>query len=124
MSPLPKPVIRPATRADIEKLYPKGEFTATTRAMVGLVRGRPVGIGGIALVDGRLYAFAYFKKSARRYKVSIVKAAIGVIEEAKASGARFIYCETDPNEPGAVRWVTSLGFRPMHKPGVYRWTAK
>lgn len=117
-----RPVIRPATREDLDKFYNgKFRFQFTTIAMVGLVRGRVVGVGGVAYVDGKLVAFAEFKPSARRYKVTIVKAAILAIEQAKAAGARFIWARADPREPGAVRWMTSLGFKPTNMPQMYRW---
>lgn len=92
-------------------------------ARVGLVRGKIVGCGGVAYVDGRVIAFCDFKPSARKYKISIVKAALKIIGEVRARGCRVMYADIDPDEPGAVRWVTSMGFKPTMKPQLYRWQA-
>jgi len=110
-----------ATRADLEKFYGKNNVRQTMTARVGLVRGRIVGCGGVAYVDGRAFAFCDLKPSARRYKISIVKAARDVIEKVRADGCRVMYAEADANEPGAVRWLTSLGFEPTMKSGLFRW---
>lgn len=121
---LPKPTIRPATQEDLDRFYGKGKFGLTTTAMVGLVNGRIVGCGGIVFSGGRVIAFCDFKRAARRYKVSIVKAARDVIARARANGIRVMYADLDPKEPGADRWVRSLGFEPTDKPRIYRWMAK
>lgn len=122
-SSLVKPVIRVATKADLDRFYGKGKFTATTRAIVGLVRGRIVGCGGIAFVAGKVWAFCDLKPSAYRYKVSLVKAAAGVIAEARAQGIRIMWAEMDTTEPGAERWLRSMGFMPTSTPRIYRWMA-
>lgn len=118
--PLLKPVIRPATREDIIAFHGK-PYPFTSRAVVGLVRGRRIAIGGVGDVDGRLFAFYAMKPSARRYKVSIVKAAAAVIEAVKADGAKFIWAIVDPKEPGSRRWVEAMGFKPTVTPHRYRW---
>ena len=123
MRHFPTPVIRPATRADLDRFYGTGSLPVTVRAMVGLVDGEIVGCGGISEIDGILVAFCDFAPRARRYKLAIVKAASAVIAAAQADGARHIYAEADPDEPGAVRWMTSLGFRPTGQPRMYRWAA-
>lgn len=127
MPRLPKPIIRPATREDIARFF-KGKYPFTSNAIVGVVRGRVIGIGGVGYVpttEGRrLVAFCDLKPSARRYKVTLVKAAAQIIETAKANGAKYIYAEADPKEPGAVRWITSLGFKPTALARIYRWAWK
>jgi len=120
---LPRPVIRPATRADLAAFYGPGKLPLTVRAVVGLVDGAVVGCGGISEIDGILVAFSDFRPTARRYKLAIVKAAAAVIAEAQRSGARFIYAEADPHEPGAERWMRALGFRPTGRARFYRWAA-
>lgn len=117
---LSKPVIRPATAADIAKFY-KGTYRLTATAMVGTVRGRIGACWGISHVDGRLVLFCDVRPWARRYKLAIVKNAIAFVNTVKASGAKFIWTEADPNEPGAVRWILSLGFKPTRMPRMYRW---
>lgn len=124
MAKLPRPVIRPATRDDLDKLFGKGKFNLTCNAVVGLVRGKVVGGGGIAHTGGKLWAFCDLKPSAYRYKISIVRAASQVIEDAKARGAKRIWAEADPDKPMAVRWIMSLGFKPTELPRIFLWTAK
>lgn len=123
MPRLPKPVIRPATRADIDKFY-KGEFPLTVTAMVGTVRGHIGACWGISQVNGRLIAFCDIRPWARRYKLTIAKSAIAFVKSAQANGARFIWTEADATEPGAARWIMSLGFKPTNHPHIYRWAAK
>lgn len=123
MAKLSRPVIRPATREDVLRFF-KGWGALTVQAVVGVVRGHVVGIGGLAHIEGQLWAFSAFAPSARRYKISIVRAAAKVIADAKARGVKYIYAQADPKEPGAVRWMSSLGFRPTHQPGIYRWEWK
>jgi hypothetical protein len=82
--------------------------------MVGLLRGRIVGCGGVAYTGGMAFAFCDFKPSARRYKVTIVKAARAIID-------KVLWANVDPDEPGAVRWVTTLGFKPTRIPQIFMW---
>jgi hypothetical protein len=123
MAKLPPPVIRPATRADLVAFYGQGKLPLTARAVVGLVDGKIVGCGGVTDVDGLQMAFCDVIPEARRYKLALVKAAAAIVAEVKAE-ARFIFAEADPNEPGAVRWITSLGFRATARPGMFRWEAR
>lgn len=124
MAKLARPVIRTATRDDIDALFGKGKFTLTCTAIVGVVRGRVIGGGGIAYRAGELWAFCDLKPSAYRYKLSIVKIAARIIADAKANGARRIFAEADPEKPMAERWIKSLGFEPTAKPRIFQWIAK
>lgn len=121
MSRLPRPVIRPATRADLEKFYRTKTIRQTLSARVGIVNGRIVGCGGVAWVDGRVFVFLDLKPSARRYKIALVKTAMDVIKDVRESGCRIMYAHCDFTEPGAKRWLERLGFKPTLKPGLYRW---
>ena len=118
---LPRPIIRQATRADLEKFYGKGNVRQTMTARVGIVRGRIIGCGGLAYIDGKVIAFCDLKPSARRYKVSLVRAAREVIDTVRATGCRVMYAQLEPGEPGAMRWTASLGFEPTKEPGLVRW---
>lgn len=117
---LGKPLIRPATAADIAAFF-KGTYGLTTTAMVGTVRGRIGACWGISHVNGRLCMFCNIKPWARRYKLTIAKQAKAFMDKAKAGGARYIWTEADPDEPGAERWILSLGFRPTNRPRIFRW---
>lgn len=115
--------IRPATRRDLEKFYRTTDIRQSRIADVGVVRGRIIGCGGVAFVDGMAFVFLDLKPSARRYKVALVKAARGVIERVRTSGTRIMYANLDPDEPGAERWVRSMGFLPTDEPGLFAWRA-
>lgn len=117
---LARPVVRPATQADILAFYKK-PLQQTVIAKVGVVRGRIIGCGGVAYIDGKAFVFFDLKPSARRYKVTIVKAAKQVIDEVRANGCRVMWADLDPDEVGAERWARSLGFEPTLKARLYRW---
>ena len=120
---MPKVIIRPATRADIEA-FSDLPNKPTVRAYVGEVDGKIVGMGGLARNKGRWIAFCDLTPEAREYKVTIVKTAKRIMEDAKKAGHRFVYAQPDLNEPNAVRWLTSLGFEPDQRSGgiLYRWS--
>jgi hypothetical protein len=113
--------IRPATRDDLEKYYRTKKIQYTQTAFVGVVRGRLVGCGGVAYAEGRVIAFCDLKPSARRYKMSIVRAAYKVIKHVQETGVKIMYAEANPDEPGAERWLTSLGFEQTTVRGIYSW---
>lgn len=117
------PVIRPATRADIET-FSAAEDKPSIRALAMEVDGRIIGLGGIALSKGRWIAFADLGEEARRYKMHIMRAAYRFLRDACRDGIRFIYAEADPCEEKSVRWLTRLGFERDPRSGVlYRWRA-
>lgn len=116
-----RPIIRQATRRDLEKFYGRDNVQQTMLAVVGIVRGRIVGCGGCAWVDGKVFVFCDLKPSARRYKVSIVKGAREIIEKVRSNGCRVMWAEVDDSEKNARRWVRSLGFKPTLKPNLYMW---
>ena len=116
-------IIRPATGEDIEA-FSKLRNKPTIMAWVGDIDGRIVGIAGFARSGGRWYGFCDMHDEARPYKMKIARAARRAMQEAKRRGICFIYAQTDPKEPGAVRWLTSLGFHiDPRAPSLYRWRA-
>lgn len=117
---MPKPEVRWATPADLDRFYkahPDYKRDLTVTAMVGEVDGEIVAVGGFAHVRGFLVAFYDMDEKARPYKVSLVKAAKRMIGSVKAQ--RVVLAETSAVEPGAKRWVSSLGFREI-APNLYR----
>lgn len=102
-------IVRRATAEDISAFSPLPN-KPTILAWVGDDDGKIIGIGGLALVGGRWFAFCDLKPEARKHKKAIVKTARNVMMEAKRMGIRFIYAEADSSEPGARRWIESLGF--------------
>lgn len=115
--------VRPATREDIEA-FSDIPNKPTLKAWVGEVDGEIVALGGFAFSKGRWFGFCDLKDEARRYKMTIARAAKMIIAEAKKQGIRFIYAEADKDEPSAVRWLTSLGFAVDPRTAfLYRWRA-
>ena len=116
------PVIRRATREDIEVFAPDGP-RPTTRAYVADLDGDIIGIFGLMFSQGRWLAFCDLKDEARPFKKTIVKTAKMIFREAEELGIKYIYAEANPSEKMAVRWLISLGFdidpRGKH---LYRWT--
>jgi len=117
-----KAIVRRATRADIEAFLPVTD-RPTVKAWVVDVDGRIVGMGGLALGQGRWIRFCDLSEEGRHYKRAIVKAGRAVMEEARRAGHRFIYAEADADEPMARRWLTRNGFRPDQTTRIYRWQA-
>lgn len=117
---LPKPVIRPATREDVDQFSP-GHAKPTVRAFVGEVDGKIIGIGGLARVDGRWFAFCDLSPAARAYKLSIVRLGRRIMADARKMGLAFVYAEPDLTEPNAKRWLASLGFEPTESPRLWKW---
>jgi GNAT superfamily N-acetyltransferase len=114
-------IIRPATRDDIEAFASIKQWPSLL-AVAGEIDGRIVLLGGLAFMRGRWFAFCELTDEARQHKIAIGRAAKRIFAKAKERGIRFIYAEADPEEPGAVRWLTSLGFTLDPRSGyLYRW---
>jgi hypothetical protein len=91
-------------------------------AWAGELDGEIVALGGLAFSKGRWFAFCDLKPEARQFKMTIMRVAKRVLEDARERNIRFIYAEADPDEPKAVRWMQSLGFKPDERSGIlYRW---
>ena len=113
--------IRPATRADIEA-YSERPQSQTIRAIVGDLDGKIIGIGGLAIVRGRYYAFLDLRDEARDYKMHIMRGAMRILSQAKQSGVRFIFAEADQNECKSDAWLRRLGFKPDPRSDhLYQW---
>jgi len=115
-------IVRRASRADLDAFSP-GRNRPTVKAWVGEVDGRIVGLGGLALSNGRWIAFCDLADEARPHKRAIVRAGRDVIAEARRAGHTFLYAEADASQPMAKRWLESLGFRPDQKTGMFKWQA-
>lgn len=118
-----KVIVRAATREDIEA-FSDLEAKPTAKALCAELDGRIIGLGGIAFIRGRWFAFCDLTPEARRYKVLIAKTARRIFADARRDGVKFIYTEADPNEPRAIAWLHSLGFElDPRSQTLYRWSA-
>lgn len=116
-----QPVIRPATRDDIDRFRGEYELGPSVKALVGDLNGELIALGGLAYCGGKVVAFLDLKPEARKFKKSMHQAALMVMEMAKAGGHRFVYANAEPGEPTAERWLTRLGFVPVDGSGKFRW---
>ena len=114
-------LIREATLDDVRAVS-GFEHVPSVKAWAGEVDGRVVGVAGFAFYKGRWIGFCDLLPEARKYKMTLARGAIRAMKSAKESGIRFVYAEASTDEPGAVRWMTSLGFeKDPRKPAIYRW---
>lgn len=113
--------VRPATAEDIA-FFKDETVTPTARAWVGITDGKPVGMGGIAFVQGRWIAFCNVTEECRPHKKTIVRTARLIFEELRRQGVRYVYATADPKEKNAVKWMCSLGFSEDERYGQFlRW---
>ena len=112
-------LVRRATREDIEN-FSDATMKPTMKAWLGELDGKILGMGGLALSNGRWFAFCDLTDEARKYKMTIVKISYEIMRDAKRSGIKFVYADADTEEPMSRRWLASLGFIPDLKTGLYR----
>lgn len=78
-----------------------------------------LGIGGIAnLPDGTKLAFAHLNDEARKYPVSLHRAALMTMKLARESGVKRLVAIADKSQPAARRWLERLGFQSEIKDGI------
>ena len=114
--------IRPSMLADLEHLAWRNRHRL--RAWTELVDGRVVGIGGVQIMeDGPVVAFVDLTEEARRYPLSLHRAAVRFMQELRRSGIRRVMATADPAQPAAERWLDRLGFSPVEVDGttIYLW---
>lgn len=96
--------------ADLEAFYGRPP-DRTVRAIVGVVDGEIVGVGGVAY-EGRVRgAFCDLRPEAKRHKIALHKAALRVLAMAQETGVPQLVAVCTGDEPGAPRWLKRLGFR-------------
>ena len=77
-----KPVIRPATKADLLAFRPDDKWPTVT-ATAAEVDGKLVAIGGLAYDHGRVLAFCELTDAARPYQLTLWRQMRRVVDEAK-----------------------------------------
>lgn len=118
-----RPDLRPTTAADVLAFLGR-PFPYRARAYTGWLGDTILGIGGIAeLPDGTALAFLHIAEGTERYAVSLHKAALKIIADAKARGVRTIVAQADPDRDTPPRWLTRLGFEPIAIDGetIWKW---
>lgn len=107
-----KIALRPAIADDLSALG--GEpLPFRVRAQAVEVDGELIAVGGVGYMDdGTVIAFARLTADMRRRKVQLHKAALALLRDAHARGAKQIIARVDPSVPAAQRWLERLGFAP------------
>ena len=114
-------IVRPATREDIAAFSDMAD-KPTVKAWVGEIDGKIVGMGGLALIGGRWFAFLDLTDEARSSKITLMRTAKRVMAEARRMGLRYVYAQVSTHEANAAAWLRSLGFELDPRSEVlYRW---
>lgn len=116
------PVIRPATRADIDSLISE-KLPYRVRAFAVEDRdGKLLGVGGFAYQPhDTIAAFVLKAPGAEKYKVALHRAGLMVMAEAKAAGFRRVVALAEKTNPAAERWLARLGFKQIMVEGEQAW---
>ena len=114
-------VLRPATRADFDAMLAE-PLPYRVRAIAGEVDGELLAIGGLAFqLDGTVTAFLQASEIARDYPVSLHRAALEILSEARRLRIPCVMAEAEAGVEPAQRWLTRLGFSPAHIDGQEVW---
>jgi N-acetylglutamate synthase-like GNAT family acetyltransferase len=116
------PVIRPATRADIDQLISEPLPYRIRAFAVEDHEGKLLGVGGFAYQpQDTIAAFVLKAPGAERYKVALHRAGLMAMAEAKAAGFRRVVALAEKTNPAAERWLARLGFKQVMVEGEKAW---
>lgn len=111
--------VRPATTAEIKDFF-NGARLPTTKAWVGVLDGKSIGIGGLMKIMGRWFVFLDLKPEAREHKIALMRAARRVIKSAEEQGIANLYAIVDLKEKNSIAWLHSLEFERVTGT-LFRW---
>lgn len=115
------PVIRPATRADIDTLIDE-PLPYRVRAWAVEDGGVLLGVGGFAYQpEETIAAFVLKAPEAGKYPVALHRAGLMAMKEARRLGYRRVVALAEKTNPAAKRWLARLGFSPMLIDGKQAW---
>lgn len=122
MTVLSMPVIRPATRADIDQLISEPLPYRIKAFAVEDQEGKLLGVGGFAYQpQDTIAAFVLKAPGAEKYKVALHRAGLRAMQEARASGYRRVVALAEKTNPAAERWLARLGFKQVMVEGEKAW---
>lgn len=114
--------LRAAGPPDFDSLLAE-PLPCRVRAIAGEIGGEVVAVGGLAYQpDGAVVAFLQAGECARRYPVSLHRAALMILAEAKRLRIPRIIAIADEDVEPARRWLARLGFAPDNIDGQEVWT--
>lgn len=106
-----KVIIRPATRADIDAMIDE-KLPWRVRAWAVEKGDELLGIGGFAYQpNDTIAAFVLKKPGAEKYAVSLHRAGLMAMREARRLGYRRIVALAEQTNEAAERWLIRLGFK-------------
>lgn len=119
------PVIRPATKADIDQLINE-PLPYRIRAYAVESDGKLLGVGGFAYQpNDTIAAFVLKAPGAEKYKVALHRAGLMAMDEARKLGFRRVVALAEKTNPAAERWLSRLGFKQVmvEKEQAWVWEA-
>jgi len=119
------PMIRPATRKDIDQLISE-PLPHRIRAFAVEENGKLLGVGGFVYQpDGTIAAFVLKAPGAEKYRVALHRAGLMAMQEAKKAGFRRVVALAEKTNPAAERWLSRLGFKQVmvEKEKAWIWEA-
>lgn len=115
--------LRPSTAQDVA-LFFETPLPWRIKGWTGERDGEVLGVGGLAfLPDGTVAAFLRCTDEGRKYAVSLHKAALRVLQDARELGISRLVALAEQDIAPARRWLLRLGFEPMTIDGteVFLW---
>lgn len=105
------PIIRPATKADIDQLIDE-PLPWRIRAFAVEDDGKLLGVGGFAYQpNDTIAAFVLKAPGAEKYRIALHRAGLAAMNEARSLGYRRVVALAEKTNPAAERWLARLGFK-------------
>jgi len=116
-----KVALRPARAGDLEAID-GSHLACRVKGITAELDGRPIGMGGLVMrPDGTVWASLALAEGARRYKVTLHKAALMLLAEARAMGIRRVLAKAEKGRARAAEWLARLGFERHDEAGEAVW---
>lgn len=116
-----RPEIRPATKEDIAQFIDEPLPYRVTAYTVEL-DGKVLGVGGFAYQPKDVIAaFVLKAPGAEQYRVSLHRAGLMAMREARRLGFRRVVALAEKTNPAAERWLERLGFKQVMVEGEQAW---
>ena len=109
-----KPIVRRATIEDLKSFWPDKPIPSG-KYWLGEIDGEIVAVSGYAWTDNKWMLFCDQREPSRAYPMHFARAGKRVMADWAATGRKFLWAYEDKNEPTAVRWLESLGFKRQDK---------
>lgn len=102
--------VRPATLGDLREFYERDKIDPSTNALIWLLNGKPIAVGGLVYEHGVVGVFLSLKDEARSFKHHIHRHARRFVQDA-LKRHKYIFARQEEDEPTAPKWLARLGFK-------------